>query len=76
MTFLDFDPESLEQEHWGGEGSDESEGSGDEGGHDGREHYVVVGYIGFTFCFDGAHLADKLGNGIGRANCEKDIRPS
>lgn len=55
-SFLDFDPEALEQEHWDGEANDDSEGSGDEGGHDGREHYVAVGYgqnIGFTlfFCF-------------------------
>lgn len=74
--FLDFDPEALEQENWGGEANDESEGSGDEGEHDGREHYVAVGYgenIGFTlfFCF-GAHWADKLGNETGRVNCERD----
>lgn len=52
---LDFDPEALEEENWAGEVSDESEDSGDEEGHDGREHYVAVGYADpyrfHCFCF-------------------------
>ncbi|KAH0612382.1 uncharacterized protein H6S33_010434 [Morchella sextelata] len=39
----DFDPEALEEEQWDGEGSDDSEGSENEGEHTGREHYVAVG---------------------------------
>lgn len=46
-SLIDFDPEALEQDHWGGEGSDESGVSGDEGEYNGREHYVVVGYVFF-----------------------------
>lgn len=54
FSFLDFDPEALEEENWAGGGSDEDEedgGSEEEEGHDGREHYVAVGYActGYQF---------------------------
>lgn len=77
--FLDFDPEALDEENWVGGGSDDDEegSSGEEEeeeGHDGREHYVAVGYAcrGYQFPWVVPTADEKKKNKTARANCGRD----